>query len=126
VDVAFWMAVNLTLLVFMLRELRRQRTLLQQSADTVRALTTLSLASVEAEMADFRRGLWIVLGLGGFQVLSLYLKFPVTVHGWSPFSLRAGAVLGFCLLLSSVFWRHYGVNLKRNRARQQEILRELS
>jgi len=126
VDAAFWMVANFTLLVFMLRALRRQRTLLQQSAETVRALTTLSLASLEAEMKDFRRGLWIVPGLVGFQLLSLYMKFPVTEHGWGPFTLRAGAVLGFSVLLSSVFWRHYHVNLKRDHARQREILRELS
>ena len=126
VDAAFWMVVNFTMLVLMVRALRRRRALLRQSADTVRALTVLSLASLEAEMKEFRRGLSVVPGLIGFQLLNLYVKFPVAEHGWSPFALRAGAILGFSLLMSSVFWRHYHVNLKRNRARQQEIIRELS
>lgn len=126
VDLAFWMAVNFTALVFLIREVRRQRTLLRQSADTVRALTTLSLASREAEMADFRRGLWVVPALLAFHALSLYLKFPVTAHGWSPFALRAAATVGVTLLMCSVFWRHYQVNLKPDQARQKEILRELS
>ena len=126
IDAAFWIAVNIAALVLMIRALRRQRALLRRSADTVRALTVLSLASLEGEMKDFRRGLWVVPGLIGFQLLSLSMKFPVAEHGWSPFALRAGAVLGFSLLLSSVFWRHYHVNLKRDRTRQQEILRELS
>lgn len=126
VDAAFWMVVNVILLVLMVRELRRQRALLRQSADTVRALIVLSLASLEAEMKDFRRGLSVVPGLIAFQLLNLYMKFPVAEHGWSPFALRAGAILGFSLLMSAVFWRHYHVNLKRDRTRQQEILRELS
>lgn len=125
-DAAFWMVVNFAALVLMIRELRRQRALLRQSTESVRALTLVALASLEGEMKDFRRGMWAVPGLIGFQLLSLYMKFPIPVHGWSPFALRAGAVLGFSLLLSSVFWRHYHVNLKRDRARQQEILRELS
>lgn len=126
VDAAFWMVVNFAALVLMIRALRRQRALLRQSTETVRALTLVALASLEGEMTDFRRGMWAVPCMIGFQLLSLYLKFPVTEHGWSPFALRAGAVLGFSLLLSSVFWRHYRVNLKRDRARQEEILRELS
>ena len=126
VDAAFWMVVNFTLLVLMIRELRRQRALLRRGADTVRALTVLSLASLEAEMKDFRRGLSVVPGLIAFQLLNLTMKFPVAEHGWSPFALRAGAILGFSLLISAVFWRHYHVNLKRDRTRQQEILRELS
>lgn len=126
VDAVFWVAVNFAALVLLLRELRRQRALLRQSTETVRAMTLVALASLEAEMKDFRRGLWAVPGMIGFQLLSLYMKFPVTEHGWSPFAWRAEAVLGFSLLLSSVFWRHYRVNLRRDRARQQEILRELS
>lgn len=125
-NLAFWMAVNFTLLAFLIREARRQGALLRRSADTVRTLTALSLASCEAEMADFRRGLWAVPTLLAFQLLSLYLKFPVTDHGWKPFALRAGATLGLTLLMSLVFWRHYQLNLKADRARQQEILRELS
>lgn len=126
VDATFWMVVNFTLLVLMIRELRRQRALLRQSAESVRALIVLSLTSLEAEMKDFRRGLSVVPGLIAFQLLNLTMKFPVAEHGWSPFALRAGAILGFSLLMSAVFWRHYHVNLKRDRARQQEILRELS
>jgi MFS family permease len=126
VDAAFWMMANFTLLLFFVRELRRQRALLRQSADTVRALIVLSLTSLESEMKDYRRGLWGVAALIGFQLLSLSMKFPIAEHGWSPFALRAGAILGFSLLMSSVFWRHYRVNLKRDHARQQEILRELS
>jgi MFS family permease len=126
VDAAFWLVVNCAALVLMIRELRRQRALLRQSTATVRALTLVALASLEGEMKDFRRGAWAAPGMIGFQLLSLHLKFPVSEHGWSPFALRAGAVLGFSLLLSAVFWRHYHVNLKRDRARQQEILRELS
>jgi hypothetical protein len=110
----------------MVRELRRQRSRLRESAETVRALTLVALAILEAEMKDFRRGLWAVPGLVGFQLLSLYVRFPITEHGWSPFALRAGTVLGLTLLLSSVFWRHYHVNLKRDHAWQREILRELS
>jgi MFS family permease len=126
VDAAFWMVVNVIMLVLLVRELRRQRALLRQSAETVRALLVVSLASVEAEMKDFRRGLWCVPAVIGFQLLSLSMKFPIAEHGWSPFALRAGAILGFSLLMAAVFWRHYHVNLKRDRAYQQELLRELS
>jgi hypothetical protein len=61
-----------------------------------------------------------------FQLLSLYMQFPITEHGWRPFAMRAGAMLGFILLMSSVYWRHYEKNLKPDHARQKEILRELS
>lgn len=126
VDAAFWVLTNFTLLVFLLRELQRQRVLLRQGAETVRAAIVQSLASLEAEMKDFRRGLCSLPILVGFQLLSLQMRFPVAEHGWHPFALRAAAILGFTLLLSSVFWRHYRVNLKRDHARQQEILRDLS
>jgi MFS family permease len=125
-DVAFWMVFDFAALVLMIRELRRQRALLRQSTETVRTLTLVAMASLEGEMKDFRRGVWAVPGMIGFQLLSLYMKFPVAVNGWSPFALRAGAVLGFFVMLSSVFWRHYRVNLKRDHALQQEILRGLS
>jgi hypothetical protein len=58
--------------------------------------------------------------------LNLSMKFPFAEHGWSPFAVRAGAILGFSLLMSAVFWRHYHVNLKRDCEHQQELLRELS
>lgn len=126
VDLGFWMLVNGTILVFLLRAIRRQRALLRQGADTVRALTALAVASRKDEMKDFRHGLWVVPSLLAFQLLSLYVKFPVDEHGWRPFLGRAGAIVVFTSVICRVFWRHYHVNLKPDQARQQEILRELS
>jgi MFS family permease len=125
-DAGFWMMMNLAALVLMIRELRRQRAFGRQSMETVRAVAVVALASVDGEMKDFRRAAWAVPGMIAFQLLSLYMKFPISEHGWSAFTLRAAAVLGFSLMLSAVFWRHYHVNLKRDRARQQDLLRELS
>ncbi|HUR59555.1 MAG TPA: hypothetical protein VM029_17690 [Opitutaceae bacterium] len=68
----------------------------------------------------------VVPALLAFQPLSLYMKFPVSDHGWRPFALRAGAAFGFTLLMALVFWRHYHKNLKPDHARQKEILRDLS
>ena len=126
VDMGFWMLVNGTILVFLLRAIRRQRALLRQGADTVRALTALAVASREDEMKDFRQGLWVVPCLLVFQLLSLYVKFPVGDYGWRPFLGRAGAIVGFTLVICRVFWRHYHVNLKPDQHRQQELLRDLS
>lgn len=126
VDLAFWTVVNSVILTGLLRKARRQRAMIRQSAESVRALTTVSLTSREAEMEDFRRGLWVVPALLAFQLVSLYMKFPVTEHGWSPFAARAGATLVFTVLMSSVFWRHYQVNLKPDHARQRDILRDLA
>jgi|SRR5688572_11081538 len=123
---ALWMIMYSAALIFLVRQFRRHRDRLRQSADTVRAMTLLSLASCEAEMRDYRRALWLLAPILGLQLFNLYMKFPVTDYGWRPFVLRAMATLGFSLLVSSVFWRHYRVNLKPDHARQKEILRDLS
>lgn len=126
VNLAIWMTLYAAGLAFLIRQIRRQQKLLRQSADTLRAVTLVSLASREAEMQDYRRGFWLLLPTLGLQIVNLYLKFPVADHGWQPFAMRAAATLGFSLLLGSVFWRHYRVHLKPAHAAQKEILRGLS
>jgi MFS family permease len=125
VNLAIWMIAYAAALILLLRKVRRHRARLRQSADTIRAITIRSLATCEAEMRDYRRGLWLLAPVLGLQLLNLYLKFPIPASGWAPFGFRAGTTLGFSLLLVAVFWRHYQVNLKPDHARQKEVLRDL-
>jgi|GEM_PF-3789024 len=118
----------LALLCYALRRIGRHRTLLRQNPDTLRAVTAVSLANLEAEIQEYRT-VWssplVWLGFIGFPLLNSYLKFPVTEYGWRPFALRVGVILGLPLLVSWAFRRHYVVNLKPAHARQQELLRQL-
>ena len=113
------------LLVISIRGLGRHYVLRAQSKDTVRALTSVSLANVEAEMRKYAHLCWALPALLGFQLLGLYLNFPVTDHGWEPFLARAGFAVGLPLLMSLVVWRHYRVNLKPSKARLRELLRQM-
>lgn len=130
---AIWPWINLVIatavlgiwLVSLVRQLRRQRRLVQQRAETVRALATISLISLESEARDFRRILWQWPALLALQLITLYLNFPVTQFGWAPFAGRASFALGLPLLMSLVAWRHCRVNLHPQLERQQEILRQL-
>jgi hypothetical protein len=122
---AIWMVIMGALLVISIRGLGRHYVLRAQSTDTVRALTSVSLANVEAEMREYVHLCWALPALLGFQLLGLYLSFPVTDHGWEPFLTRAGFAVGLPLLMGLVVWRHYRVNLKPSQARLAELLGQM-
>jgi MFS family permease len=130
---AIWPWINVLLvtavlrvwLVGLVRQLRRQRQLVQQRAETVRALATISLISLESEAKDFRRVMWQWPALLALQLVTLDLSFPVSRFGWAPFGGRASFALGLPALMILVTWRHCRVNLRPQVERQQEILREL-
>ena len=127
----YWTKVTLSLLVlaasavFVVRQIQRHRALSQVRSDTLRQQAEVSLASLDAELRDYRRlpwafGLWISLA-----VLSIYVNAPFHGGGVAAVSLRIGIVVGFCAVAGAVFWRHYRENLRPAYLRQQEILRQL-
>lgn len=119
------MLVVLLWVTFSLRRLMRHRALRQRSADSVRTVTELSVANLEAEMSDCRfwqRPLfWLALG----GVIAALIGAGVR-HGWEKTALPAGlgafALLGVVCL---IVWRHYRVNLLPAYRQQREILRQL-
>lgn len=121
-----WMVVLVAWLVALVRAIERQGALRQQCTRSLRDLTMASLASTEAEMAGYRKALMVVPFMIGFQLINLYLMFAAGVPGWQPFGVRAAFVIGLPLAIGAVIWRHYCVNLKPARDRQQAQLRELS
>lgn len=113
-------------LVGAIRRLRRHRELAAAQADSIAAFAAKALASVDAEMRDYRTGaqaaaLWIALTL-----LSIQANLPVETHGWGPFAARAASALAFYAVVAAVCWRHYRKNLEPERARRERLLAQLS
>ena len=125
-NLALFLAVYVPVLVYLIRRMQRHLRLLRQSADTLRALTALSLANLEAEMQEYRVARWLTPFLVGLPLLSAYVNNPVTEFGWQPFALRALLIFAILVPVGLVFWLHYRRNLKPDHARQQEFLRQLS
>jgi hypothetical protein len=121
-----WMVILVAWLVALARSIERQGALRAQCTRSLRELTLASLASTEAEMAGYRKALISVPFMIGFQLINLYLMFAADTPGWQPFGARAAFVIGLPLAIGAVIWRHYRVNLKPARDRQQAQLRALS
>jgi hypothetical protein len=123
---SFWMVFMVAMLVAAIRGLARHSVLRAQSADTVRALTVVSLANVEVDMRDYRRLCWLLPAIVALQIVGLYVNFSPAEHGWGPFLRRSGFTFALPLLMSLVIWRDYRVNLKPARKRLAKLLEELS
>lgn len=126
VHLALFVAVYVPVLVYLVRRVQRHRQLRRQSADTLRALTAVSLANLESEIQEYRALQWLTPFVVGLPLLSAYVNHPVAAVGWQPFVLRAGLIVAFLMPVAWVIRRHYRQNLVPAYARQKEILRELS
>lgn len=117
--------VNLTLLAGLIRLIVRRRRLARGRADSIRAVASLSVISVEEEMADYRALTWIVPVLTALALFSAYLGTPVSQAGGAPFALRAGLVFALIVPASLVLRRHYRRNLEPEHARLKHTLEQL-
>lgn len=126
ISFSLWMLLLVIWLLALLRAVRQHGALLQQSTRSLRDLAAVSLTHIEAEMREYRTALWLWPALVVFQLVGIYLEFPVPDHGWTPFGLRAVFIVGLPLGIGAVVWRHYQVNLKPAQARQQYLLQQLS
>ena len=116
---------NLGVLVELVRIFLRHRKLARGRAESVREVVSLSLAGVEAEMADYRLGRWITLGWVALSLLSAYLNQPVTRVGWDAFGVRAGMIVAVYGLLGLLFWRQYRRKLEPEHDRLKATLEQL-
>lgn len=125
-NAALFVIVALVALTGLIRGMRRHRQLAQTQGDSMAAFAAKALATVEAEMRDYRRAfVWFLIWFG-LAVLAIYVNHPVTTHGWAPLGRRVIGVLIFYAVLGAVYVRHYYKNLRPERARRRQLLRELS
>ncbi|HEX2860660.1 MAG TPA: hypothetical protein VHN79_03430 [Lacunisphaera sp.] len=116
-------AVIALLLVQIVQRVRRHRALRRQPVGSLREMTVVSLASLEAEMRDYR---WRqpILGLLLASIM-VAVVFAGLRHGWEA-GLTAGLSSGALLaVVVAGFWYHYRVNLRPAWVRQKEMLRAL-
>lgn len=119
------LAVIVLWAAYSLRRFRRHRALLRQSADTVRAVTAVSLANVEAEMRDCTAWRRPIMWLTVVSVVAAIAN-GTSKYGWSHFGLQASmGTLALTLAVGAGFWRHYRVNLKPAQARLRELLGQM-
>lgn len=114
------------LFVAALRQLRRHAARVRQSALPLRESTAAALASIDAEIGDYRLGFRLLPLLVALPLLSAYANVPVHVVGWGPWLLRAGMVLGLLTPILLVGGRHYRRNLRPERERLRALLAELA
>lgn len=111
-------------LAYLLRQLGRQRALERSSGESVRAMLTLAVAGLEAEMADYRRARWIGPLVAISALFSALLNQPVSHVGWAPFALRAALILALVIPVALIMWRHYRRHLSSKHVRLQATLRQ--
>lgn len=121
--VAFQLLVVATWVVYSTRRLLRHRALSRRAAASIRALTELSVASLEAEMKDLRFWQQPVLWLTAASLVAA-LGSAVFHHGWRTMALPGALTLGLVTGMALVFRRHYRVNLRPAYERQRELLRQ--
>lgn len=119
-------ALNLVIVLEVVRIFLRHRRLARGRANTVLDVVQLSLAGVEAEMADYRLGWWVAVVLAAHSTLSAYLNHPVGGEGWDAFGVRAGLIVAVYGLIGVMAWRQYRRKLLPERDRLHAILDQLA
>lgn len=117
--------LNLVIVLELVRIYLRHRRLARGRAESVRDVVNLSLAGVEAEMADFRLGCWVTLVLMAQSILSAFLN---PTHGagiGDGFGVRAALIVAVYGLISLLVWRHYRRKLQPERERLKATLKQL-
>ena len=117
--------VNLLIVLELARIFLRHRQLARGRAESVRDVVSLALASVEAEMADYRLGWWGTVVLMAQSVLSVYLNRAVPQFRWEAFGVRAGLIVAVYGLIGLLVWRHYRRKLEPERERLKVTLSQL-
>jgi len=117
--------LSLVILLELVRIFLRHRRLARSRAESVQDVVSLSLAGVEAEMADYRLGRWVTLVLVAQSLASAYLNQPVTRVGWDAFALRAGLIVAVYGLIGLQVWRHYRRKLQPERERLKATLEQM-
>ncbi|MBC7367905.1 MAG: hypothetical protein H7343_14020 [Undibacterium sp.] len=111
-------------MTYLLRQLGRQRTIERSSGESVRAMLTLAVASVEAEMADYRRARWLGPLVVISALFSAFINQPVSHVDWSQFAVRAALILALVIPMALIMWRHYRRHLAGEHARLLTTLRQ--
>jgi hypothetical protein len=117
--------LNLAIVLELVRIFLRHRKLARGRAESVREVVSLSLAGVEAEMADYRLGRWVTLVLMAQSFVSAYLNQPATRVGWDAFGVRAGLIVAVYGLIGLLAWRQYRGKFQPDRDRLRATLEQL-
>lgn len=121
--VACQFGVAIIYLQFVLQRLGRHRALRRQPVGSLREMTRVSVANLEAELRDYRWRqpiLGLLLASTGFAVLNAGLRY-----GWKA-GLTAGLSSGLLLgIVAAGFWYHYRTHLRPDWEQQRELLRAL-
>jgi hypothetical protein len=116
-------AVAGLLLAHTLQRLSRHRALQRQSMNTLRGMTEVSVANLEAEMRDHRwRQPVFALGLASATTAVVAAGLQ---QGWTTGLFAGVGSAALAAVMALAFWRHYRVNLYPAWVRQRQLLREL-
>jgi len=117
--------LNLVIVLEVVRIFLRHRRLARGRAHSVREVVSLSLASIEGEIADFRVGRWVTLVLAAHAFLSAYLNQQGAQSGWEAFGVRAALIIAVYGLIGLLVWRQYRRKILPERDRLKAVLEQL-
>jgi hypothetical protein len=123
-NVTLHVSVWIGVLVYTLRRLRRHRTLLRESATSVRAFAAASLEATAAEMRENRLALVLLPFAFGLAWLSSYANHPAG-YTFKTFTTQTLVIAAILLLILPAVWRHYRRYLSPRKEHLQNVLREL-
>lgn len=117
--------LNLAMLYLVYRSLQRNRELLRQHGETLRTVVGTGLANIEAEMAEYRGGGWIIVAGTASAMLAAYANFPYPHADGRSLLLRFGLIFALMGTVAFFIRRHYHQNLVPEHQRLQQALRDL-